>query len=405
MLGALTEATEFLTEDHVTFEFVEAERRPPAEPYLTFEPERASFRADEVILFSGGLNSFAGALEALSLGDKRVVLVTHRSAPKTTKRQVELGRYLQSRFEGQVLHLHIMARRAGKEALDTNQRSRTLLFTAMGQAVAHALGAERLSFYENGIVSHNLPLSQQIVGTMATRTTHPLALTRLNNLLGLLWPEGARIENRYQWLTKTEVLRRIEEAGAAKLIPKAVSCTSVREQTKRHTHCGACSQCLDRRFAILAAGLERFDKPEDYKTDVLSGPRDTTRSRTMAQEWTRNALRLGQLDEARAMTEHGLEIARILRGHPDLSAAEVLRRTARPAPSSCRGGQGGSGAVHRRTGCGDCSARSPAHLAARHACRTGRSGQVPGGARSSPFRTAAGRARARDGSHGRPGTR
>ncbi|QQA41512.1 hypothetical protein [Pelagovum pacificum] len=323
---ALIAVAEFLTEDSMAFEFADAEPAIPIDPYFDLDTSGATYKADEVILFSGGLDSFAGALETLSASTERVILVTHRSAQKVIPRQVELGEILKKRFGSQVMHLQVQARRKGQQGRDDTQRSRTLLFTALGQAVARTFGARRLSLFENGVISHNLPISQQIVGTMATRTTHPLGLKLMNDLLGLIWPGGPSIRNRYEWLTKTDVVRRVAEYGAARDIPRTVSCTSIREQTSRHTHCGACTQCLDRRFAILAAGQAEHDKAEDYKTDILFGPRDTTRSRTFALEWTRHAIRVGQLDRTSALTEFGQEISRIVSGNPTLSSREALDR-------------------------------------------------------------------------------
>ena len=325
--AALRDAVETLTEDSVSFRFTPAAPDPIPQPYLDLDPTGATFEADEVLLFSGGLDSFAGALELLATTSSRVVLVTHRSAQKAIPRQVELGQYLAERFPGRVLHVHVLARRADQEARDSTQRSRTLLFSALGHAVAQAFGARRVSFFENGIVSHNLPLSPQIVGTMATRTTHPLALRNIDRLIQLVVPSAAPIENRFQWSTKSEVVSRIDEYGAAKQIPLAVSCTSIREQDKLHTHCGACTQCFDRRFAILYAGLAEYDPDEIYATDVLFGERRSERSVTMAVEWTRHALRLGDLDEQGFMENFGHEASRIFRGHPDLPRRTVLDLT------------------------------------------------------------------------------
>ncbi|SFG41190.1 7-cyano-7-deazaguanine synthase (queuosine biosynthesis) [Palleronia marisminoris] len=303
--AALCEVVETLTEDSVRFRFTQSNADPILQPYLDLDPNGASFDADEVVLFSGGLDSFAGALELLATTSSRVILVTHRSAQKAIPRQVELGQYLAKRFPGRVLHVNILARRTDQEARDSTQRSRTLLFAAFGQAVAHAFGAGRVSFFENGIVSHNLPLSPQIVGTMATRTTHPLTLRTINRLMQVVLSEPVGIENKYQWLTKSEVVSRIEQYGAAKQIVRAVSCTSIREQNSLHTHCGACTQCFDRRFAILHAGLADYDPEEIYGTDILFGERTTHRAITMAVEWTSHALRLGDLDEQAFMTAFG----------------------------------------------------------------------------------------------------
>ncbi len=325
--AALREAVETLTDDSVSFRFTPAAPDSVPQPYLDLDPTGATFEADEVVLFSGGLDSFAGALELLATTSSRVVLVTHRSAQKAIPRQVELGQYLADQFLGRVRHVHVLARRVDQEARDSTQRSRTFLFSALGQAVAHAFGAQRVSFFENGIVSHNLPLSPQIVGTMATRTTHPLALRNIDRLMQLVVPAAAPIENRFQWSTKSEVVSRIEEYGAAKQIPLAVSCTSIREQNKLHTHCGACTQCIDRRFAILHAGLAEYDPEEIYATDILFGERRSERSITMAVEWTRHALRLGDLDEQKFMDSFGHEASRIFRGHPDLPRRTALDLT------------------------------------------------------------------------------
>ncbi len=324
---ALTDAVAFMLDETVTFQFVPKQHVEPAEPFLQFDPESGSFQADEVILFSGGLDSYAGALETLASTASKVILLTHRSAQKAIPRQTELGKELSESFSGRVLHINVLARRHGQEANDTTQRSRTLLFAALGQLVAKSFGASRVSFYENGVISHNLPISSQVVGSMATRTTHPLTLTRLDRLLQTLGSDHVALENRYKWLTKRDVLERIRQHGGEDLIPKTVSCTSIREQTTRHTHCGTCSQCLDRRFAVLAAGLERFDFEEDYATDILLGERDDTASRTMAAEWTRHALQLKNLDERAFMARFGLELSRIVEGHPDLSVQEVVERS------------------------------------------------------------------------------
>ena len=323
---ALSDAVRFLTEDQVSFKFMHKADVGSREPFLDLDPTGATFDAEEVILFSGGLDSFAGALEALSTSGKKVILLTHRSAQKAIPRQVKLGEYLANRFSERVLHIHVIARRVGQEASDSSQRSRSFLFAALGQLVAKSFGAKRLSFYENGVISHNLPISKQVVGTMATRTTHPLSLLKLNALMQHLGSNHIPIENRYCWMTKRDVVERIAQNGGAEQIPQSVSCTSIREQTTQHTHCGSCSQCLDRRFALLAAGLGAHDFATDYATDILFGPRKTPQSQTMAVEWSRHALSMSNVDPRRFMVEYGTEFSRIAEGHPDQSKQEILEQ-------------------------------------------------------------------------------
>jgi hypothetical protein len=47
-------------------------------------------------------------------------------------------------------------------------------------------------------------------------------------------------------------------------------------------HCGRCSQCIDRRFAVLAAEAAEFDPPAGYAVELLTGARDADEDVRMA---------------------------------------------------------------------------------------------------------------------------
>ncbi len=130
VVEALTDAVTFLTEDIVQFEFVEGEFAQSREPFLEFDPAGPQFEANEVILFSGGLDSFAGALEALATTSQKVLLVSHRSAQKVIPRQDALGEYLTQRFPGRVQHLHVKARHRGAEGPAVRSGWRSVLTNA-----------------------------------------------------------------------------------------------------------------------------------------------------------------------------------------------------------------------------------------------------------------------------------
>lgn len=324
---ALVSLIGFMSGDAPSFEFLPREPEQVREPFLDLDPDGATLRADDVILFSGGLDSFAGALETLSTSAGKVLLVSHQSAQKVLPRQNTLAKFLAKNFKGRCLHIGVKARLKNLKGRETTQRTRTLLFAALAHCVAQAFGARRISFFENGIVSHNLPISPQVIGTMATRTTHPLVLQRLNDLLVLIAPDAPPIINGYEWMTKREVLDRIVRFGGKAKISEAVSCAIVREQTILHTHCGTCSQCLDRRFAILAAGLADEDPIIHYKVDVLRDAIPIGRKRVMALEWTRHAIEFQEARRRDLLTKYGQEISRICRGHPDMTSEEVIDRT------------------------------------------------------------------------------
>lgn len=130
--SALADAVRFLTDDDVGFTFRAGNTVTALQSFLPLDDIAATARFDEVILFSGGLDSFAGALETLATTGKRIILVTHRSAPKAVPRQIRLGQWLQKRFSGRILHLHVPAHRVKSESVETTQRSRSLLFAALG---------------------------------------------------------------------------------------------------------------------------------------------------------------------------------------------------------------------------------------------------------------------------------
>lgn len=323
---ALVETVDFLMEDSATFRFRPRPRQVPRTPWLNFDPSGAAFHADEVILFSGGLDSFAGTLERLETSSDCLVLVTHRSAQKIIPHQVRLGEWLADRYGKRLLHIHVPAHRKGHEASETTQRSRSFLFAALAQIIARLLGCPRISFYENGIVSHNLPISAQVVGSMATRTTHPRSLRLIDKLHGLVLPEAAAIRNPYAGLTKTEVVQRIAQHGGQDMIKHSVSCTHVRDQDTLRTHCAACSQCLDRRFAIVAAGLANAEPPEMYRFDVLAGARKDERSRTLAVDWTRHAREVDGMDPMSFLSRFAQDIARVVDGYAETDAKDTARR-------------------------------------------------------------------------------
>lgn len=331
MRGALVDAVAFLTDDHVSFSFTQMARVSPCPQTSLFGKEFGSpFRASEVILFSGGLDSLAGALERLASGPEQVLLVTHRSAQKAIPRQDRLGHELSRRFPRQVLHAQIRATRARARTRESTQRSRSFLFAALGYVLARVFDAPRICFYENGVVSHNLPISPQVIGTMATRTTHPAALRKLAKVLDLIADHEGQpriaLANPFAWLTKTEVVSRLVNHGGAHLIRSTVSCTRLRRQSRSRTHCGACSQCIDRRFAMVAAGAVAHDPADAYLTDVFVGAREDDQSRTMALDWTRTYWKLADTDLLGFFTQFSGELTRIVAGHPELERKAAVAK-------------------------------------------------------------------------------
>lgn len=162
VLEPLCATLSFLSEDEYAFEFEKAINPAPLDKYLELTgDDGAAFKADEVVLFSGGLDSLSGAVEELSTNAKHVALVSHRSSPKIFDHQKQLVAELKQRFPKQVMHIPVLVtRQEPLRVQEHTQRSRSFLYTALACVVAQLFGNKRIRFFENGVVSINLPISE-----------------------------------------------------------------------------------------------------------------------------------------------------------------------------------------------------------------------------------------------------
>lgn len=287
----------FLSYDAYEFTFYATSREPAIEQYFEFDDGTPWFQADEVALFSGGLDSFAGLCHTTIKNNRRIVLVSHRAAPQISKRQLELLAGFRNATGGryEVLHVPVWVRKGESLTRDTNQRTRSFLFAILAASVAEMQGLDRISFYENGIVSFNLTPLEQVVGARATRTTHPRALQGLARLFSLVLGKDFKIESPFLWQTRTEIVESIIELGMADLIRSTNSCAHVRTGDPINTHCGVCSQCIDRRFAALHCGVTDEDPEEMYKVRLPLDPIVKSEDRTMTEAYVRFARELSQM--------------------------------------------------------------------------------------------------------------
>jgi 7-cyano-7-deazaguanine synthase in queuosine biosynthesis len=309
--SALVETISFLSEDNYDFEFRLLEKPPPVEGYFEFSGEEAArFTPDEVILFSGGLDSFAGTVEMLVAHGKKVALVSHRSATKIASAQKHLVDQLHAGVGGdRVLHIPIWASLDESLSRESTHRTRSFLFAALGSVTARLFGLDRIAFFENGVVSLNLPPVAQIVGARATRTTHPQAMAGFRAIFSELLKKQFDVINPFMWLTKAEIVERIAARGFSELIRDTRSCTRVHDMTILNPHCGKCSQCIDRRFAMIAAGQEHNDPDEAYKVNLFLDERPAGPDREMALAYVRSASDVNQMEDV-AFFSHCGEVSR-----------------------------------------------------------------------------------------------
>ena len=252
-----------------------------------------------VVLFSGGLDSLAGVVEMLDTTVNQLYLVSHRSGqPATGKTQDKLLEALRrpdptrpNLQAGQRLnHYRFGCSLKGERAKEETQRTRFFLYTSIAFVLARLLNREDIVVYENGLTSLNFPKRQDLMLGRASRTTHPRTITGLNSLFSLIAGTPFRVETPYFWKTKTDVLKRIGALKRQDLISSAVSCSKTfKINTVHKTHCGGCSQCVDRRFAAWAAELDERDECGIYALDFVTEPVVDSDVQTMLRDFVRQA--------------------------------------------------------------------------------------------------------------------
>lgn len=284
----LAEIVNFLTGDLWNFTFRQSngsitvtKRVMPPTAYIT----------DTVCLFSGGLDSFLGAMELLEAG-KRPLLVGHAKASDVSEFRNKAAAALAQRYaalDPQLIEAYVRVNKPqddGKAIAGENtERGRSFLFLALGAACASALpipaNGQRKWLYipENGFITLNIPLTPLRLGAYSTRTTHPHYLEMMQRLFDALQFETT-IKNPFEYKTKGEMLAECADpAFAASVDTMSCSRPATRNATLEgagRRHCGRCVPCIIRRAALKRAGLPdsntqlRSDGYPPYRTDIYT---------------------------------------------------------------------------------------------------------------------------------------
>jgi 7-cyano-7-deazaguanine synthase in queuosine biosynthesis len=309
----------FLTTDMWSVSFIEGglSPKPPRTPALP--PE------DCVALLSGGLDSFIGNLDLVANG-KRPFAVS-----QTVRGDAENQR-LFATLMGGIRHLQVNHNaEVPNPETPPSQRARSLIFLAYGVLAAttlkqyHAGNGVTLYICENGFISINPPLTGARLGSLSTRTTHPVFLGLVQRLLAAA---GLRVslENPHQLKTKGEMLR---DCSDKKLLLAHASNTTSCGRFLQHgyKHCGRCVPCLVRRAAFRAARMKDatvYVHSDLGRDDAAHAGFDDVRSVAMAiaevkanglENWLGTALSitlLGDVAPLQAMVGRGLDELRSL---------------------------------------------------------------------------------------------
>ncbi len=222
---------------------------------------------DCVCLFSGGLDSFCGAIRLLEEGASPC-LVGHNEYPKLAKRQNLFASTFQNLYpEQSVKFISFTANsRApineteGKlKGSENTSRGRSLLFLCAALSIAGILGRNVPVYIpENGFIGLNIPLTGGRKGTCSTRTTHPYFLRQFNDILKQVGIENTII-NFFAYNTKREIVQQVKDTDAFKsCYVDTISCSHPclarynKNGSKEYPiNCGYCYPCLIRKSSLL----------------------------------------------------------------------------------------------------------------------------------------------------------
>jgi len=279
----ISDCVSFLTGDRWEISFRHGEKRliQKKTRKRRIAERRASGAA--VCLFSGGLDSFIGGIDWLTDNrDEQLLLVGHYdrhvSGPGADQRA--LVNALRQKFDGR---FELAQTQVGLSSggADTNFRSRSLLFVALGCYFAELLGENTpVLIPENGPIALNFPLTSARRGSCSTRTVHPHFLAGLNQLLervGIL----NSVKNPYGFKTKGEMVEECRDQdflscnyALTRSCAKANHREAWNDRTARS--CGICIPCLFRRASLYNSERdnESYGKKIEAITSLDSTPVD-----------------------------------------------------------------------------------------------------------------------------------
>ena len=256
----------------------------------------AEFEA--VSLFSGGLDSFSGAIRLLENG-KSICFVGCREYYALARRIDELIQILREEYPNKIEGIVFKADPGIPRKINENlrsrytentSRSRSLLFLSVAVAVASIVG-NNIPVYipENGFIGLNLPLTPNRIGSCSTRTTHVHFIKLFNKILSSIGI-GHCIENPFAYKSKGEIIKDVKDTKAFKRgAGKTISCSHPMRGDKgipgRPRNCGYCYPCLIRRASLNGINVNE-DYFEDFKEEYKIGMQFITNEKYTKTEKT-----------------------------------------------------------------------------------------------------------------------
>jgi 7-cyano-7-deazaguanine synthase in queuosine biosynthesis len=222
--------------------------------------------AGKVLLFSGGLDSLAAALE-FSSENPPLALISHLTRnSQMAKAQILLRDVVEAKGANIEHHAFFVSSRnvgAFVHDAESSQRTRSFVFLTLAALSARRLNRrEVVMIAENGQMAIHLPLNSARIGAFSTHTAHPEVLAGMQQFLRAALEIDISISNPYVFKTKREVIAPVI-AKAPEAIAVSNSCWRSARLPSNASHCGECIPCFIRRIAV-----------ESYQPDPTAYARD-----------------------------------------------------------------------------------------------------------------------------------
>jgi len=272
----------WMTDDEWEFEFVACGDRPGV-PEQEFLFEWLGSKPRRVCLFSGGLDSFAGAVRDLAaFPAHHHVFVSGCTNGRQQHQQEKQVAELRQVFSPEITHLLVaygIKARCDGQAEESSQRTRGFIHLTLGAVTAKLCGMRELYLTENGIGAINLPYNAGQVGSANSRAVHPVTLSLMEAFVTAVTEAPFTIENLGLFSTKGELCTVPALAQVIHLIKETFTCDGFPNRVHGKPQCGRCTSCLLRRQALFHAGLASADPSENYVYDLY----DPVADRAFAQ--------------------------------------------------------------------------------------------------------------------------
>lgn len=235
---------------------------------------------DCVSLFSGGLDSFSGAIKLLE-NKKKTCFIGFREYGLLASRQTEIFKILNDNYKDvrkEVIlfsgtpYAPLLNNKKVNYGVENTSRSRSFLFLAGALAVASIMEQDIPVYVpENGFIGLNVSLTMSRKGTCSTRTTHVYFIKQFNDILDKVGIKN-KIENFYAYKTKGEIVDEIKDTdafkyGASKTISCSHPCIARYAHKTPPMNCGYCYPCLIRKASMNKIN---YYADEYVEQDVIS---------------------------------------------------------------------------------------------------------------------------------------